>query len=180
MERHEVVIDLFVHYDYAVALLNGHVDVSRLCLGICCVSDVLMLAFGELGKSLILTVSCLIEADVFNLLKELLFFHHAVLNEYGDIGPVLLIVFPLLLEQLIKLIGDLLDDMAGELLYVFILLQSRTRYIQRQIRAVKASLEQEEEIRDYLFDIVCNEDLMVIDLDPSVKVLIDIISLGEI
>ena len=168
MERHEVVIDLFIHYDYIVALLNGHIDISGLCLGVCGVSDVLVITFGKLCKSLVLTVSCLIEADIFNLLVEFLFLHHAVLNEYGDIGPVLLIVFSLLLEQLIKLIGDLLDDVAREFLNIFILLQCRTRYIQRKVGAVKASLKQEEEIRNDLFYVVCNEDLVVIDLDPAV------------
>ena len=70
--------------------------------------------------------------------------------------------------------------MSRKLLNVFILLQSGTGNVEREIGAVKASLEQEQKIGDDLFDVVRNEDLMVVYLDPSLKRLVNVVGLWEI
>ena len=115
----------------------------------------------------ILAVGLLHEDGILHHVEELAVLDAAVLDEGSDIVPVAFVGFPLRVHQAVQLIGNLLGDMRADLLHVAVILQEGTADVQRQVRAVDHALEQHQELRDDLLDVVRHEDLVVEQLDHA-------------
>ena len=152
----------------------GHLDVGDLLAGVRRVQQ----GVAEVGQHLELTVDGLEQGDVLDLVVEFFFAHHAVFDEDADVLPVFLVIGPLVLEQLGQLVGDLADDVAGQLADIGVVLQEAAGDVERQVGAVDAAFEQEQEFRDDFLDVVGDENLVVIDLDPPFQAFVDIVGLA--
>ena len=111
----------------SIGLLCGFVDVTLL--------DLEALRQGEE-----LTVDVLEEDVIGHLLTELVVAEAAILDEWCDIVPVLLVVLTIGLAEAGELISDLLRDVILDLLYEAVVLELGSRYVQRQIRTVDDTL----------------------------------------
>ena len=70
--------------------------------------------------------------------------------------------------------------MAGDLLYLTIVLQKAARYVQRDVRAIDHAVQQEQVFGDDFFDVIRNEHLVAIQLDFAALQLDLALDLGEI
>ena len=70
--------------------------------------------------------------------------------------------------------------MAGDLLYLTIVLQKAARYVQRDVRAIDHAVQQEQVFGDDFLDVIRNEHLVAIQLDFAALQLHLALDLGEI
>ena len=105
------------------------------------------------------------EQAVLHAFGEFLIAHHAILDERMDIRPEALVGFALGLEHAGQAVGDLLGDVVGDAAHIAVVLQEGAGDVQREIRAVDHALEQHQEFRNDLFDVVGDEHLAGIQLD---------------
>ena len=99
--------------------------------------------------------------------EELLVADAAVLDERMNVLPVFLVILALRVELAHQAIRHLAGDVIAHLAHVAIVLQERTGHVQRQVRAVDHALEQHQELRNDLLDVVRHEHLVVIQLDHA-------------
>ncbi len=104
----------------------------------------------------------------------------AELDKRSDVIPVFLIILPVCLAHPGQLVCHLLRNIVGNLLYKAVILQCESRFVQRQIRSVAGSLEQHQEFRNYFFDIIRDEDLVVVQLDRAFDGIILGVDLREV
>ena len=112
-----------------------------------------------------LAVQIFIEDEIHHSVGEFLVLQAAELDERADIVPVFFIVLPVGLVHAGKLVCDLLGNVSGNLLHKSVVLQRASGDIQRQIRTVDHTLQQHQVFGDDFFDIIRDEDLVVVQFD---------------
>ena len=176
----EVRVDDMVQYRSSQAVGSEHRDV--LCLQVF-VGDVVYLVLIGLWiffQGLILPVDCLEQQNILDAVVELFIFQAAKFEEGRDVVPIFFIGLALIFEDLMQLVRNLLGDVLGDHLDLAVILQKAARNIQRHIRAVDDTFEQQQKFRDDLLDVVRNEDLIAVKFDLTGDELQFILLLREV
>ena len=145
----------------------GFFRINRLCLK-------------ALRQGQIFSVQILEQDVIVHLLTELVILQAAKLDERADVVPVFVVLFLLGLTHAGELVRHLLGNIFGNLLYKAVILQSASGYVQRQIRTVDHALEQKQELGNDFLDIICDEDLVVVQLDRSLDGFVLHVDLREV
>ena len=170
------LIDRVGQHDSVKALLLEHVDVLGLLDLIGHIEDlVLMLFLGSfqvLAHGEILAFQVLVDDIILHLLGELFVLDAAELDKWINVIPVFLIAFTVCLAHTGQLVCHLLGNVIGNLPDKTIILQGRSGNVQRQVRTVDNALEQHQEFRNDFLNVICDEDLIVVELDGTFNGLI--------
>ena len=158
-------------------LFFGFCGFLSLCLGIL---FRLLVLLDAVFQSEIFAVNVLEKNIVIHLVCKLAVLDAAIFDKWADVIPVFLIGLTVCLAHSGKLVCNLLGDVLGNLLYKSIILQGRSGYVQRQIRAVDHTFEKKQELRNNLFNIICNKYLVVVQLNGSLNGIVLCIDLREI
>ena len=92
-----------------------------------------------------------------------------VFHKGGKVGPLGLIPLAVEVHHRNELIPDLFDDVARHLTHVRAVLQITARDVQRQLGAVDHPAQLKKILGDDLADVIRHKDLIVIQLDLSLK-----------
>ena len=128
----------------------------------------------------VLAVQVLEQDVIVHPLTELIVLQAAELDKGTDVIPVLVILFLLGLAHAGELVRHLLGDVLGDLFHKAVVLEGAPGHVQRQIRTVNDTLQQQQEFRDHFLDIIRNKHLVVVQLDGSLNGLVLHIDLGEV
>ena len=107
------------------------------------------------------------QQDVLHAVIEFFILQAAELDEGRDVVPIFFIGFPVVFKDLMQLVRYLLGDVLGNLLDLSVVLQKASGNVQRHIRAVDDTFEQQQKFRDDLLDVIGNKDLVTVQLDLS-------------
>ena len=107
----------------------------------------------------------LVQGKLAGALEELLVHQHPVLGEDLDVLPLRFEVGPVILEHLGELVADLLGDVGGDFLDVGVLLQIGAGDVERNVRGVDHAVQQRQEVRHDVLDVVGDEHLVAVEVD---------------
>ena len=113
----------------------------------------------------ILTVNIFKEGKILCTVVEVFLRKHTVVDKQLQIVPLCLEILTVVFENLCQAVGYFLGNISSYLLYIGITLQIRTADIQRNIRRINYTMQQCEEVRNYAFNLVGDEDLIAIELN---------------
>ena len=156
----------------ALLLLVGHVENRVLVL--------LLILLQTVRKGQILAVQILEQDIISHLLCKFLILNIPEFDERCNIIPIFFIIFTVRLAHAGQLVRHLLGDIVGNLLHKAVVLQRASGHVKRQIRAVDHTLEQHQELRNHLFDVVRDKHLIVVQLDGALQAVVLHVDLGEI
>ena len=139
-----------------------------------------LVLFNAIFQCQIFAVKILEEYIISHFLCKFSILDAAIFNEWADVIPVFFIGFTVCFAHSCQFICYLLGNILGNLLYKSIILQCTSGYVQRQIRAVNYTFQQKKEFRNYLFDIICDKYLVIIQFDCSFDRIILCIDLREV
>ena len=184
-----MAVKLAVHLQDVVALRPCGLDERILAYGIVdveyyqiavLVGLLLTDGLGKLFAGKILAVDRLPEHESLRLLGELLVGQYAVLDEYFQIVPLLLVVGTHRREELLQAVGHLARDVARNLLHVGVALQIASRDVERNVGRVDHAVQQRQVFGYYSVDLIGNEDLIRVELDLVLLYLKVVVYLREI
>ena len=112
-----------------------------------------------------LAIRVLEEGELHRAVAELLVRKHAVFDEELEVVPLGLEVRPLVLEDVLQAVGDLLGDVCRDLLDVGVALQVTAGDVQRDVRRVDDTVQQGHEVRDDVVHMVRHEHLVAVQGD---------------
>ena len=168
-----MLVKLAVHQQYVVALVLGSLYVAELgglVRGVQIYHAVLLV--GLLGRyqglvliqRIVLALHVLKQEELLGGLVELLVGQHTVLDEHLDVVPLLLELGAVVLEHLVQFLGHLLRDVTGNLLHLRVGLQIASAHVQRDVGRVDHTLHQHHELRHHALHLVCDIDLVAVQL----------------
>ena len=169
-----VAVEFAVEQEHVITLVLRLLDESVLLLGIGRIQIhhlavlVGLVSFDRLAVLLeaeVLPFGILYEGKSHRALAEFLVGQHAILDEELEVVPLLLQGLPLILEDLLQPVGHLLGDVGRNLLYVGVALQIAAGDIQRNIRRVDDAVEQRQEVRHNVIDMVGDKHLVAVERD---------------
>ena len=171
---HVVGIQFAVHQEDVIALRLRGLDVGVLPFHIGRIEIYALLVLVRLGafhgrlvlvEGEELAVGVLEEGELEGPVAELIVGQHAVLDEEFEVVPLLLEVRPLVLEDVVQPVGDLLGDVGGDLLHIGIALEVTPGDVQRDVRGVDDTVQQGHEVRDDVVHMVRDEHLVAVEGD---------------
>ena len=123
--------------------------------------------FAERLKILIFAAEIFEDDDVLHFGIEVLILQAADFDKERQIRPALDILLPVRLIQPRQFVGDLFDDMFGDLLHLPIVLQKAARDVERDVGAVDDAVQEQQIFGDDFLYIVRDKDLIAVQLDFS-------------
>ncbi len=97
-----------------------------------------------------------------------------------DITPVFFVILTLRSEERLQFVGYLSSDIIRNLTDISVILQKASGYVQRNVRTIDHALQEKQKLRNDLLDVVCNKNLIAIELDLAFRRLKFVSKLGEV